>query len=133
MMNGIRTEVVVIPYADRTFVIVTQLKKLGTLVRFIISHPSIEYCTSNSITPRHPRHPRPSVPLDTFYLVCCTHRLPLCVCVSVNVSCTIDRSRGAAAHSYEKLVQSRSTKRGTQQSHALHQVGSSRQYTQVQQ
>ena len=33
VLNGIRTELVVIPYADRTFVIVTQLKKLGNLVR----------------------------------------------------------------------------------------------------
>ena len=32
VLNGIRTELVVIPYADRTFVIVTQLKKLGNLV-----------------------------------------------------------------------------------------------------
>ncbi|CAN0290123.1 unnamed protein product [Ectocarpus sp. 6 AP-2014] len=32
MLNGIRTEVVVIPYADRTFVIVTQMKKLGNLL-----------------------------------------------------------------------------------------------------
>lgn len=35
VLNGIRTEVVVIPYADRTFVVVTQLKKLGNLVSVI--------------------------------------------------------------------------------------------------
>lgn len=32
VLNGIRTEVVVVPYADRTFVIVTQLKKLGNVI-----------------------------------------------------------------------------------------------------
>ncbi|CAM9149736.1 unnamed protein product [Ascophyllum nodosum] len=32
VMNGVRTEVVVIPYVDRTFVIVTQMKKLGNLL-----------------------------------------------------------------------------------------------------
>lgn len=32
ILNGIRTEVVVIPYVDRTFIIVTQLKKVGNLV-----------------------------------------------------------------------------------------------------
>lgn len=45
MMDGIRTEVVVIPYADRTFVVVTQLKKLGTLVR-LVPHPSGVHITA---------------------------------------------------------------------------------------
>ena len=45
VLNGIKTEVVVIPYADRTFVVVTQLKKLGNLVSVTSNMP---FCLSGS-------------------------------------------------------------------------------------